>query len=75
MNNALGIQLDPRATQLDPRATLLGIARCSEASPQCTAVQRRDNGDLVLANHVGAQFVIPASEVAETAALMAKAQR
>jgi hypothetical protein len=64
-NNALGIQLDPNAT-------LLGVARCSEASPQCTAVQRRDNGDLVLANQVGAQFKIPAAEVLATAALMLK---
>ena len=58
--------------ELDHTATLVGIARCSEASPQCTAVQRRPNGDLVLANHVGAQFVIPADEVMGTAALMLK---
>jgi hypothetical protein len=58
MNNAQGIQLDPKAQ-------LIGIARCSESEPFCTAVQRRDNGDIVLANHVGAQFVIPAAEVVD----------
>jgi hypothetical protein len=65
MNNALGIVL-PTDT------TLIGIAACSEASPQCTAVARKPNGDLVLANHVGAQFLIPAGEVMATAALMLK---
>jgi hypothetical protein len=58
--------------ELDPKATLLGIARCSEAEPQCTAVQRRPNGDIILANHVGAQLLIPAGEVMATAALMLK---
>jgi hypothetical protein len=58
--------------ELDPDATLLGIARCSEASPQCTAVQRRPNGDIILANHVGAQLLIPAGEVTATATLMLK---
>jgi hypothetical protein len=58
--------------QLDPTATLLGVAQCSSGSNSCTAVQRRDNGDLVLANHVGLQFVVPAAEVMATAALMLK---
>jgi hypothetical protein len=65
MTDALGIRL-PRDV------TLLGIARCSEASPQCTAVARRPNGDIVLANHDGATLVIPAGEVMATAALMLK---
>jgi hypothetical protein len=58
--------------QLPPDAMILGIARCSEQTPQCTAVARRPNGDIILANHVGAQLVIPASEVMATAALMLK---
>jgi hypothetical protein len=49
--------------------TVLGIARCSEASPQCTAVAKQPNGDLVLANQVGAQFVIPAGEALEVLTL------
>lgn len=53
-------------------AVLLGIARCSEAEPQCTAVARRHNGDLILANLVGGRFLIPAGEVMATAALMLK---
>jgi hypothetical protein len=55
--------------ELDPKATLLGIARCSESEPYCTAVQRRDNGDIILANQVGAQFVIPAGEALEVLTL------
>jgi len=51
---------------------ILGIARCSEAEPQCTAVARRENGDIILANHVGAQFLIPAVEVDEVLKLAAQ---
>ena len=56
--------------ELDSDATLVGIARCANNS--CTAVQRRPNGDIILANHVGARLVIPAGEVMATAALMLK---
>ena len=31
-------------------AMIVGMARCSEASPQCTAVARMPNGDIILAN-------------------------
>ena len=58
--------------ELDPDATLLGIARCSEQEPQCTAVQRRPNGDIILANQAGDQFTIPAGEVMPVGALMLK---
>jgi hypothetical protein len=59
----------PNGIALDPKATLLGVARCSEAEPQCTYVSKRPNGDLVLGNHVGAQFVIPAGEALEVLTL------
>ena len=58
--------------QLPADAMILGIARCSEAEPQCTAVARRENGDIILANHVGAQLLIPAAEVAEVLKLAAQ---
>jgi hypothetical protein len=41
----------------------LGVARCSEAEPQCTWVGRTDAGDLVLDDADGNRFVIPAGEV------------
>jgi hypothetical protein len=44
---------------------LLGTARCSEAEPQCCSVGRTEAGDLVLANHRGERFTIPAGEVAQ----------
>jgi hypothetical protein len=49
----------------DPDALVihLGTARCSEAEPQCTDVYRNLAGDLILADHHGARFVIPAGEV------------
>lgn len=53
-------------------ATLLGVAKCSEAEPQCTYVTRRTNGDVILMNQVGGRLVIPAGEVMATAALMLK---
>lgn len=56
---------------LPPDAELVGVARCSEAEPQCVAVARKPNGDLVLANHVGAQLLIPAAEVLQVLTLMA----
>jgi hypothetical protein len=58
--------------ELPDGATLLGVAKCSEAEPQCQAVARMPNGDVVLANHVGWQYKIPAGEVMATAALMLK---
>ena len=51
---------------------LLGTARCSEAEPQCCSVGRTEAGDVMLANHQGERFTIPAGEVMATAALMLK---
>jgi hypothetical protein len=51
-------------------AKMLGVARCSESEPFCTAVGRRPNGDVVLANHLGAQLVIPAAEVHDVFVLL-----
>jgi hypothetical protein len=51
--------------QLLGDARLLGVARCSEAEPQCTAVGRTPAGDLVLADGDGNRFTVPAAEVAE----------
>lgn len=53
-------------------AILVGVARCSEASPQCLAVTRNDQGDITLINQVGGRLQIPAGEVMATAALMLK---
>jgi hypothetical protein len=48
---------------------LLGTARCSEAEPQCCSVGRTEAGDLVLANHAGQAFTVPAGEVLEVLTL------
>ena len=55
-----------------PPGQLIGIARCSEAEPQCVAVVRNDDGDVTLVNQVGGRLHIPAGEVMATAALMLK---
>jgi len=65
---------DPRLwLPLDAR--LLGVARCSEAEPWCTAVGHNDAGDLLLADTDGNSFTIPAGEVDQVLDLAAKRPR
>jgi len=42
--------------------TLIGTARCSEATPQCTDVHRNEQGDIMLSNGDGQLIQIPAGE-------------
>ena len=65
----------PAWTDLPPDALIVGIAKCSEAEPQCTAVAYRANGDLILANHEGVQLTIPAGEIVEVFTLAMRVGR
>lgn len=57
---------------LPPNTQLLGTAKCVEAEPQCVSVGVTDDGDLVLANHLGQQFTIPAGEIDQVLELVAR---